>query len=218
MAKSKAKTTQDFIPIKEIRDGVVTLKNGQIAVVLLASSVNFSLKSHDEQIALLLQYQNLLNSLDFSIQIFIQSRKLDIRPYVILLEERLKEQTNELLKIQTREYIQFIKTFTEQTDIMTKSFFVVIPYTGSVISSGGYSKLGKFLPFIESKDKQKKKDEAFGEKRTQLEQRASVVAQGLSSIGVRVAQLGTEELIELYFKIFNPGEIDLPSVASNVIK
>ena len=99
-------SVQDYIPIREIRDGVVILKTGEIRSILLVSSINFELKSHDEQLAILSGYQNFLNSLDFSIQLFIQSRKLDVRPYISVLEAREKEQLNDLIKIQTREYIE----------------------------------------------------------------------------------------------------------------
>src|SRR3989338_1550241 len=131
----QSKATQDFVPIKEVRDGVVVLKNGSMRAVLMCSSVNFALKAQDMQEAIVLQFQSFLNSLDFSIQIFIQSRRLDIRPYVTLLEEREKKQTIELLKIQTREYIGFIKNFTENTSIMSKTFFVVVPYTPAILNA-----------------------------------------------------------------------------------
>src|SRR3989338_2073422 len=129
MVKGKAEATQDFVPIKEIRDGVVILKDGTMRMVLLVSSINFALKSTDEQTAILMQFQNFLNSLDFYIQIFVQSRRLDIRPYLRTLEERLVAQTTDLMKVQVREYIEFIRKFTETTDIMSKSFFFIIPYT-----------------------------------------------------------------------------------------
>src|SRR4051812_5524090 len=134
-----AKTTQDFVPIKEIRQGVVVLKDDSLRGIVIASSLNFALKSADEQQSILLQFQNFLNSLDFSIQIFIQSRKLDIRPYIALLENRLKEQVGDLLKIQTREYISFIKNFTENQNIMNKTFFVVVPYSPAAVTAGGVS-------------------------------------------------------------------------------
>src|SRR3990167_8074078 len=124
----KAKATQEFVPIKEIRDGIVVLKNGDLRAIVLANSVNLSLKSNDEQTATILQFQNFLNTLDFPIQISVQSRKLDIRPYLLTLEERMKVQNEQLLKIQTREYINFIKSFTDSVSIMTKSFFIVVPY------------------------------------------------------------------------------------------
>ncbi len=200
------KSTQSFVPIDEIRDGVVVLKDGSLRAVLIASSINFALKSRDEQQGLLLQYQNFLNSLDFYIQIFVQSRRLDIRPYLGILDERLAAQTNDLLKVQTKEYIEFIKSFTENNNIMTKSFFVVIPYAPPLIQS----RQG-FLTKLFTKKTDKVVDTlAFEEQRNQLEQRIDVVRQGLGRLGVRVELLGTEELVELYFKAFNPGEVNIP--------
>src|SRR6185295_10322471 len=122
-----AKATQEFVPIKEVRDGIVILKDESLRAIVLANSVNLSLKSEDEQKATILQFQNFLNTLDFPIQISVQSRKLDIRPYLLTLEERIKVQTEPLLKLQTKEYIGFIKNFTESVSIMTKNFFVVVP-------------------------------------------------------------------------------------------
>ena len=139
-----SKATQEFVPIKEVRDGIVILKDGSMRGIVLASSLNFSLKSDDERNAILLQFQDFLNSLDFAIQISIESRRLDIRPYIALLEERYKEQVNDLMKIQTREYIGFIKKFTETTSIMTKSFFVVVPYDPAMISMKGNMVSGLF--------------------------------------------------------------------------
>src|ERR1035437_4525827 len=127
-----SKATQDFVPIKEIRDGIVMLKDGSMRAVVMASSINFALKSPDEQQGVIMQFQNFLNGLDFSIQISIQSRELDIRPYTCMLEGRYKNEVGDLMKIQIREYIQFIKNFVDQTSIMTKTFFVVIPFSPSV--------------------------------------------------------------------------------------
>ena len=208
---TKTKTTQDFLPINEIRDGVVVLKGGGLRMVLICSSLNFSLKSPDEQQAILMQYQNFLNSLDFPIQIFLNSRKLDIRPYIEILEKRQKEQTNELIKIQTKEYIQFIKKFTKLVNVMTKSFFMVIPYDPLTIDTARQGWLGRILPGGNKGGAQAKHD-IFEENKTQLEQRVAVVEQGLARFGVRTAPLGTEELVELYFKIFNPGETAVPSL------
>ncbi len=135
----KSKAAQEFIPIKEIRDGVVILTDGTLRMLLMASSINLALKSSDEQAGVLMQFQSFLNSLEFSTQIFIQSRRLDIRPYLMLLEGRLREESNELLKIQIREYMGFIKTVTQSTNIMSKLFIVVVPYAPpqSVTSTEG---------------------------------------------------------------------------------
>ena len=198
--------TQEFVPIDDVRDGIVILKDGSMRGILMASSINFALKSEDERQAIILQFQDFLNSLDFSIQILAQSRRLDIRPYIALLEGRYKEQTNDLMKIQIEQYIAFIKGFTESTNIMTKNFFVVIPYDSAIISSKSS------LPFgLGGKEKTKEsKEEDFEEKKNQLEQRMGVVEQGLVRCGVRVAKLGTDEVVELFYKIFNPGESEKP--------
>lgn len=202
-----AKTTQDFVPIQEIRDGIVILKNGSMRAIVLASSLNFALKSADEQNAIVMQFQNFLNSLDFSIQIFIQSKRLDIRPYIAFLEERYKEQVTELMKIQTREYIEFIRTFVDNSSIMTKSFFLVIPYSPAVITASK-NPISSF--FSKGKNDKAQANTLFEESRSQLEQRVGVVEQGLVRCGIRVAELGTEEVVELYYKIFNPGETEKP--------
>ena len=204
----KATPAQQFVPIKEIRDGVIILKDGGLRAVLLASSINLSLKSYDEQKAVILQFQSFLNSLDFSIEISIQSRRLDIRPYLTLLENRLKEIEEPLLKIQTREYIEFIRNFTESVNIMTKNFFVVVPYSSPITSgSSGLAAFGNLFLGKKAVSSGKSTMELdFEEKRTQLEERLGIIEQGLSRMGIRTAKLGTEESVELFYKVFNPGE------------
>lgn len=203
----KARATQEFIPIREVRDGIVVLKNDELRAIVLANSINLSLKSEDEQKATILQFQNFLNTLDFSVQISIQSRRLDIRPYLLLLENRLKIQNEPLLKLQTKEYIEFIKNFTESVAIMTKSFFVIVPYTHTALRSNS----GIFDKLFSKKSKEETriaKQVDFEEKRSQLEERVSVIKQGLSRCGINSAQLGTEEVVEVFYKVFNPGEIE----------
>jgi len=217
MAPVTSKTAQDFVPIKEIRDGVVVLKDGGMRAIVLTSSLNFALKSPDEQAAIISQFQNFLNSLNFSVQIFMESRRLDIRPYIALLEQRQKEQTGDLMKVQTKEYIEFIKSFTESTNIMTKSFFIVVPYSPAILNSGKKKGLVSMDMFKRKSAKaaSQAQTEDFDENRSQLEQRLQVVEQGLVRCGIRVVQLGTEELVELYYKIFNPGDIEKPIPLTN---
>lgn len=202
MAPTKA--TQEFVPIKEVRDGILILKDGSMRAVLMTSSLNFALKSEDEQQSIIYQFQNFLNSLDFPVQISIQSRRLDIRPYLALLETRKQEQVNDLMSIQIKEYIEFIKTFTENTNIMTKSFYITIPYTPAKINMNSKNKFSK------KKTQQQTDIEDFQENRTQLEQRVSVVEQGIIRSGIRTVRLGTEEIIEVFYKIFNPGDVEKP--------
>lgn len=195
---------QQFVPVKEVRDGIVVMKDGSLCMVVLVSSINLSLKSYDEQRATLMQFQSFLNTLDFPIQIVIQSRRYDIRPYILSLQNRLKEQVEPLLQVQTREYIDFIQSFTDQVNIMRKSFFVVIPYIPPVLTQ--QKGLSKVFSFFTKTNTDTKTISDFEEERTQLEERVSVVEQGLSRVGLRVAQLGTEEVIELLYKTFNPGD------------
>ncbi len=210
----KSKAAQDFVPIKEIRDGVVILKDGTLRMVLMASSVNLALKGADEQAAVLMQFQSFLNSLEFSTQIYIQSRRLDIRPYIARLEVRLHEETNDLLKIQIREYMGFIKTVTQSTNIMSKLFLIVVPYAPpKSVTASASSGIGKGIGSFFGGKKEVKKPvlsqsalDAFEEAKSQLEQRTGIISQGLSRTGVRVVLLGTEELSELYYHIFNPGD------------
>ena len=202
MAQGNKVPSQQFVPVREIREGVVILKNGQMDMVLLASSINFALKSHDEQAAVLSQFQGFLNTIDFSVQIYVQSRRLDIKPYIEQLAAREEQQDNDLMRIQLREYMQFVKTFVAEVDIMSKNFFVVIPYTPvSTNIKSNFSTLLGGTPDIDIDDA------TFFEHRTQLEQRVNLVEQGLNRIGVKTVALQDQELVELYYHIFNPGHI-----------
>lgn len=201
-----AKPTQSFVPIKEIRDGIIVLKDGSLRAILLASSLNFALKSADEQQSILFQFQNFLNSLNFSIQIYTQSRKLDIRPYLNLLESKLKDQVGDLMKMQTREYMEYIKNIAESTNIMTKNFFIIIPYSPAVLS--GVNAVKK--SFFGNKTNVNDEKSFFEENRSQIQQRMQVVESGLVQCGIHVAEMETEKLIELFYRTFNPGDVGKP--------
>ena len=210
MASVTSEATQKFVPVKEIRDGLITLKDGGYRGVLMCSAVNFALKSADEQHAIISGFQNFLNTLDFSIQIVINSRKMDIRPYLALLESKEAEQKTELLRIQLREYMEFIRTFAVEQNIMTKTFYIVVPY-----AAGSTRQVAKMVGLfseriIGKKDTATISEESFEETRVQLEQRLTLVAGGLSGTGIRAVRLGTEEVIELLYRSFNPGEIENP--------
>jgi type IV secretory pathway VirB4 component len=217
--KVKAQSTQEFVPIKEVREGMIILKDGSLRTLLMASSINLALKSQDEQQAVIGQFQNFLNSLEFTVQFFIQSRELDIRPYIALLEERLTQELDDLMKIQIREYIVFIRDFTERANIMTKNFFIVVPYDPALINRGKgmAGTLGALFPTGGSQSGPLT-DEQFEQYRTQLEQRTAVIEQGLVRTGVRVVPLGTEEVIELFYKLFNPGELEKPLQVTQINK
>lgn len=221
--KTKAKASQDFVPIKEIRDGVVVLEDGSMRMILMTSSLNFALKSAEEQEAIINQYQEFLNSLDFSVQFSIQSRYLNIEPYLGNLAEAEKKQFNELLKVQMKEYIDFIRNFVSLTEIVSKTFYVVIPYVPPVFGAKpgigaeikGISKIFENFLGRRGAAKPEIKGNNFEEYKNQLQQRAGAVIQGLIRTGVRSAPLNTEELVELFYTLYNPGELAKGGFAAN---
>ncbi len=201
------KPTQEFVPINDVRNGVLVLKDGSYRMLLLTSSINFGLKSREEQTAIITQFQDFLNSIEYSLQIFIQSKRFDIRPYLLLLEERQKAQLLDIMKVQVMEYIQFIKGFTDQVNIMSKTFIVVVPYAPrAAVAKSNVGPLASL--FGSGKSSKKVSDESFEENRIQLEQRVSAVEQGLARCGLRTHRLATEEITELFYRKFNPGDLD----------
>lgn len=201
--------SQSFVPIKEIRNGTVILEDGSFNTILLVTSMNFALKSFDEQRAVMAQFQNFLNSIEFPVQINVQSRHLDIRPYVASLEEKRRDEQNDLIKMQISEYSQFVQNFTESVNIMEKRFFVVVSYTPALLNQGGSSGLLDKLLGRENGSKALS-DKDFEETKSQLEQRTDLVVGGISRTGLKAVRLGTEEAIEVLYRIFNPGESEKP--------
>mgnify|MGYP001576362989 CR=1 FL=1 len=201
------KATQSFVPVEEVRNGIIILKEDGYRGVLMCSSMNFFLKSEDEQRGIIGGFQNFLNTLDFSVEILVHSRKMDIRPYLALLESKMETQTSELMRLQLREYLAFIRNFMDSSDIMTKLFYVVVPYTPAIASAVTSS-----IPFLQKKaaPTEQAGPSNFDEHRIQLEQRMGLVASGLQNAGIRAVPLGTEELIELLYRSFNPGVTENP--------
>lgn len=203
MAKNKIKnSTQEHLDIAEIRDDIVVMKDGTLRSVIMVSSINFSLKSEDGQNAVIGAYVRFLNNLNFPLQIIIQSRELDIDNYLEYLKIKEKEQTNRLLKVQTADYIEYIKELTSLGKIMNKRFFVVVPYSAlSDKRKGFFSLLGEALrPATILKLKEK----TFRKYQEMLDRRVDSVIGGLESIGVTTTRLDTQSLIELYYKTYNP--------------
>ncbi len=195
-------SAQRFLDIAEIREGVVVLRDGTMRSVLLTSSINFALKSEEEQEALISAYVGFLNTLDYPLQIVIQSRKLNIDAYLTRLKEEEKKQSNELLKLQMVDYRNFINELVEMGEIMSKRFFVVVPwYPWGGKTKGFFAKLRDvFKPLIGLKFK----EEEFKKQRAALMQRTDLVISGLQSMGLAVVTLDTQGLIELFYECYNP--------------
>lgn len=204
MAQQKLPTTQRYLDISEIRNDCVVLKNGTLRAVLLVSSINFGLKSEEEQKAVISAYVQFLNTLEFPAQIVIQSRKLNITPYLEDLKIRQKEQTNELLKAQMADYTDFIKELVEMGEIMSKKFYLVVPYNPM-----GDKKRNFFTRLSDAMSTGmviRLKRERFEKYREQLFRRVDNVISALSSMGLKAAPLDTQSLIEIYYNIYNPAE------------
>ncbi|KPJ54672.1 hypothetical protein AMJ47_03915 [Parcubacteria bacterium DG_72] len=205
-------STQHFLEIEQIREGVLVLKNKALRGVMMVSSLNFALQSEDEQAATIYQFQNFLNSLDFSCQIIIQSRRLNITGYLDKLRELEEKQENELLRTQTAEYRQFIENLItgappagKYGEIMSKSFFVVVPFTllearGTEASPFKLLKTAK-LPTLT--------EDQFQRCKQQLWQRMEYVALGLRRCGLQAVPLTTPELIELFWSLHHPKEAEV---------
>jgi len=203
LAKPKAgPPTQRYLDIAEIREDVVVMKDGTLRTVLMTSSLNFALKSEDEQQAVIQGYMQFLNSLEHPIQIVIQSRRMNVDGYL----ERLKQQEdtigNELLKSQIRDYTSFISELVELGEIMQKRFFVVVPF--DPLQDKKQSFMSKLSTAFAPASVVKLNEKVFRTRRDSLMQRTSNVAGGLASMGLQCAMLDTQGLIELYYSVYNP--------------
>ena len=194
-------STQQFLDIAEIRENTVVMRDGTLRSVILASSINFALKSEDEQNAIISAYVGFLNSLYFPLQIVIQSRELNIEDYINDLKQREKEQTNELLKIQTSEYIQYIQELISLGKIMNKYFYITVPY--DPLSDKHKSFWSRLFDSFRPAALIKLKEEKFLRRRIELTRRTESIITSLASVGVNAVELDSQGLIELYYNAYN---------------
>ena len=194
--------SQQFVDVAEIKDGVVVLKNGSLRAILAVSAINFDLKSFDEQDAIVAQYQNFLNSLDFPVQILTSSRKLNVDEYISFIERKEKQQSNELLKLQIAEYKHFIRQLVSVANIMDKNFYIIVPFSPIENEEKGF--FSNLFSSLNTKRGILEKRKNFEAYKNQLYQRVDHISAALSGIGVRIALLNTQALIELIYKSYNP--------------
>ncbi len=208
--------TQQILELEQIREGVIVLRNKALRGVIMVSSLNFALKSEDEQNAIIYHFQNFLNSLDFPIEIVVQSRRLNITGYLDKLRELEEKQENELLKTQTAEYQKFIKDLIAGGQILSKNFFVVVPFT--LIEIPGMKEVKgrvgqKTIPTLT--------EEQFQRAKSQLWQRMEFVAMGLRRCGLQCIPLNAPELIELFWSLYHPEEAEVgyyPEIPPEIIR
>jgi type IV secretory pathway VirB4 component len=195
-------STQQFVDIEEIKDGVVKIKSGGLRAIIMVAGINFELKSEEEQNIVTAGYQDFLNALDFSLQIVIHSRKVNVDGYLNKMTARREQEQVELLRNQIDEYVEYIRSFVKENEIMAKTFFIVVPY-----ESGGVAAIKKGFSGLfrsKSKNKNREKEESYEQQITQLRQRVDQVLSGLERMGLRAVVLNDQELTELYYNLYNP--------------
>ncbi|MFZ6014929.1 MAG: hypothetical protein ACOYUZ_01060 [Patescibacteria group bacterium] len=193
---------QRYLDIAEIKEDIVILKDGTLRAVLLVSSINFALKSEDEQSAIVQAYMQFLNALDFPIQVVIQSRKMNIDDYMGRLRDAESEQKNELLRNQIADYRSYVKQLVDLAEIMQKRFYIVVPYDPTMAQQKGFvDRLGSiFTPMVTIK----LSEERFQKHKTALMLRTNNIIAGLQGMSLSAVQLDTQSLIELYYTVYNP--------------
>ena len=206
--------SQQFVVIKEIKDGVLYLKQGGLRKVLMVNGINFDLKSQEEQQFTLNSFQSFLNALDFSVQFFVHSRKVNISTYLEKIKARKAQEQNELLQLQIEEYGEFISSFVEKNPIISKDFFIVVPYDPIVV----VEQTRKNILGLFSKSKKQNKDSQVADSASkhveQLNYRVDGVTAGLEQIGLHTTPLNDDELTELYYNLYNPQLIERRSIES----
>lgn len=209
---SQQNSTKALVEISEIRDSVLILKNGSLRSIIEIGSINFALKSMDEQTAIIAAFQDFLNSIDFPIQIIIQSRKLNIDRYLRSINDLQETLHNELLKIQAVEYSRYIKGLTELTDIMSKKFYIVVPYyvtEGAVAGGAGLDKKKSFFSalksvFNTSSFVKELSQEEFETYRSQLDLRTGLVLSAVYAMSLQGRLLQNEDLVSVFYGLYNP--------------
>lgn len=198
-------STKELVSIADIKDSIVLLKNGSLRAVIEVSAVNFELRSEEEQTGILQNFQRFLNSIDFPLQMIVNSRQLNMDEYLKSVDTIAESATNELLKIQAIEYSKFVKELLELSNIMTKHFYVVLPfYVYETPSKTGIVESIKGI-FGSSKTVQQIKPEQLETYRTQLMQRVELILDGLIGVGLKARLMEGQELNNLYYSLYNPG-------------
>lgn len=200
--KNTIPSTQQHVLVAEIKNDTVVMRDGTLRAVLLISSINFALKNEEEQNAIVSSYVSFLNTLEYPLQIVIQSRKLYIKPYLDKLLQREREQTNELLRTMIADYRSYITELTSLGDIMSKLFYVIVPY--DPLSNKGKSFWTRAGEVLNPARGVKLKGERFMKRKDELDMRVRQIENGLTSMSLTVARLDTQALIELYYSTYNP--------------
>lgn len=203
--RSFSVSTQRYLPIAEIKEDTVILKNGGLRAVLKVNALNFNLKSEIEQQGIIAGYQAFLNTIIFPIQILVRSTRLNIDPYIQSLRKKAEAQTSPLMKDQTVDYADFMEKLVDIADIMQKNFYIVVPVDAPSKTKRGL--IQRFLEWINVDDTRAKalqRSREFHAYAKLLRDRVTLIQSGLENVGITMRRLKTEELVQLYYGIYNP--------------
>lgn len=206
-AKKKAfsSSTQRYLPIAEIREDTIVLKNGGLRAVLKVNSLNFNLKSEIEQQGIIAGYQGFINTLIFPVQILIRSTRLNIDPYIKGIRGKADTQPSALLKEQTLDYADFMEKLVDVADIMQKNFFVVVPVDAPTkVKRGLIARFFEWLNVDDTRSHALQRSHEFHAYSKILRDRITLVQSGLENVGLTMRRLKTDELVQLYYTIYNP--------------
>ncbi len=203
--KPYSMSTQRYLPIAEIKEDTVILKNGGLRAVLKVNSLNFNLKSEIEQQGIIAGYQAFLNTLIFPVQILVRSTRLNIDPYLKSLRDKVKGQTNPLVKEQTADYIGFMEKLVEIADIMQKNFYIIVPVDApSKVKRGLIMRFLDWLNIDDTRSKAIARAREFHSYSKILRDRITLIQSGLENVGITMRRLKTDELVQLYYTLYNP--------------
>ena len=216
-------STQRHLPFSQIRENIILLKDNSARVVLRCSTINFLLKSEEEQDAIIISFQRFLNALDFPVQIMVRSNKLDIDGYLEKLKEKAVNQKNSLLQNQTYEYIEYLKKLVEVAQIMKKEFYIVLPYdmeeNRSVKDTSIFGVFKKFWQSFNNSDdivKIRGQIRKFSDLKKWLSGRVGTVKTSLESIWIRATELQKSELVTLLSDYYNPSLWNLQTIKNDI--
>lgn len=203
--KNQLPSTLNFVEIAEIRDSTLVLRDGQMRAILGVSSANFALKSGEEQQLIINSYQRILNSLEYPIQILVQSRQLNLDPYIEKLKQLEEKQENDLLRVKMQEYIEYIKQMIREVNIIKKDFYIIVGYEPISLKTSFF---GSFMRIINPTKIIRQKQEDFLRNKKMLMSRADQITSLFSNLDLKIHLLNTEQLIALAYNSYNPDTLE----------
>lgn len=201
-------TTQKFTEIEYIVDDVVLLSFGNGCLIIEVTATNFPLLSEDEIRSKIYSYATLLNSLSFPIQILIRSKKIDISSYLKLLSQEETKTQNQILANKIKLYREYVESLIKTNSVLDKKFYIIVPYSsleeGAIRTAEGVKKgLAQ-------------KQAHFESAKAALSLKADSLHTQLARLNLRAKTLNKDELIKLFYSIYNGESTEINQEMGNI--